>query len=85
MGRFTVTYDVVTHESAEYGEVAESGFESTGGWKHDDPDYLTLKACLSACGLPLHTRSGVHNDGKYQIFNGMPTCNLSTLYMNDES
>lgn len=51
MVRFTVTYDVVTHESAECGDVAASGFVSPGYWKHDDPAYLTLKECLSACGL----------------------------------
>ena len=51
MVRFTVTYDIVTHDSAEYGDVAESGFASSGCWKHDDPAYLTLRECLSACGL----------------------------------
>ena len=51
MARFTVTYDVVTHESAEHGDVEKSGFASPGYWRHDEPAYLSLKECLSACGL----------------------------------
>lgn len=33
MTRFRVTYDIVTPESAEHGDTAESGFVIAGGWK----------------------------------------------------
>ncbi len=35
--RFLVTYDIVTYESAEHGDVAESGFVTPGGWRDADP------------------------------------------------
>tara|TARA_Y100000310_G_scaffold343680_1_gene452446 strand:- start:2546 stop:2860 length:315 start_codon:yes stop_codon:yes gene_type:complete len=34
----TITFDVVTHESAEHGDVEESGFYAPGGWKSEDAD-----------------------------------------------
>jgi hypothetical protein len=40
---FRVTYDVVTEESAEHGDFAESGFYSRGGWKHSDSSEWTLR------------------------------------------
>ena len=46
MAKFTVTYDIVTPESAEYGDVSESGFASPGGWKHDDRAELSLREAL---------------------------------------
>ncbi len=33
MPRFTVTYEIVTPESAENGDYAELGFVLSGGWK----------------------------------------------------
>ncbi len=51
-GHFTVTYDVVTEESAEYGDSAESGFASPGGWKTEDrPEPLTLREAIRAAGF----------------------------------
>jgi len=47
MGKFTVTYEVVTPESAADGEASESGFADTGGWKYQEPASLTLKECLT--------------------------------------
>jgi hypothetical protein len=32
--KFHVTYDIITHESAEQGDYAESGFVTPGGWKY---------------------------------------------------
>lgn len=50
-GHFTVTYDVVTPESAEYGDAAERGFASPGGWKQEDrPEPVTLREALRAAG-----------------------------------
>jgi hypothetical protein len=36
--RFSVTFDVATPESAEYGDFSESGFASPGGWRRVTPD-----------------------------------------------
>jgi len=47
---FRVTYEVVTEESAEEGDYAESGFYSRGGWKHDDPSDWTLHDLVSQFG-----------------------------------
>ena len=47
---FRVTYDIVTPESAEQGDTAESGFYSRGGWKHDDPSDWTLREVVSEFG-----------------------------------
>lgn len=33
MTRFRVTYDIVTPESAEHGDIAEGGFMLPGGWR----------------------------------------------------
>jgi hypothetical protein len=48
---FCVTYDIVTPESAEVGDVAESGYYSRGGWKHDNPSEWTLQEIVSEFGL----------------------------------
>src|SRR5262245_63197542 len=32
---FTVTYDIVTPESAEHGDCAEQGYVTPGGWHYD--------------------------------------------------
>jgi hypothetical protein len=33
---FRVTYDIVTYESAEHGDVEEMGFVQPGGWRTED-------------------------------------------------
>lgn len=50
MTSFRVTYDVVTPESAEQGDTADSGYYSRGGWKHDDPSDWTLHEVVSQFG-----------------------------------
>jgi hypothetical protein len=55
---FRVTYDIVTEESATDGDVAESGFYSRGGWKHDDPSEWTLHDVVSEFG-----RNGLQDGG----------------------
>ncbi len=57
---FHVTYDVVTEESAEQGDYAESGFYSRGGWKHDDPSEWTLREVVSEFG-----RNSLENNGSW--------------------
>jgi hypothetical protein len=47
---FHVTYDSVTEESAENGDIESSGFCSPHGWKHDDPADLSLREVLSIVG-----------------------------------
>jgi len=51
VAKFRVTYEIVTPESAEDGEAAESGYASPGGWKHDDPADLTLREAIRVCGF----------------------------------
>lgn len=52
--RFTVTYDIVTSESAEDGDVAEAGFVCPGGWRFgadEDADVaVTLRDALRLVG-----------------------------------
>ena len=53
MALFTVTYDVVTHESAEQGDVADSGFYTPSGEQQsadDTPAKWTLRDVVSHFG-----------------------------------
>lgn len=53
MQKFQVTYEIVTHESAESGEAAESGFIMPGLWRFaaDDPGpvEMDLRSALKLC------------------------------------
>lgn len=60
MTPFRVTYDVVTPESAEHGNVAESGYFFRGGWRHDDPSEWTLREIVSQFG-----RKSLENSGSW--------------------
>lgn len=40
MKSVTVTYEIVTPESAEHGDAAERGFYQPGGWHYPTPDGL---------------------------------------------
>jgi hypothetical protein len=61
--RFRVTYDITTPESAEQGDLADSGFAHPGGWKFpaDDPGphEMTLREAIEACGLYPSRRGGL--------------------------
>ena len=46
--RFAITYEIVTPESAADGDVAERGFCSPGGWKHEDRAMHTLRDAIHA-------------------------------------
>src|SRR5262245_15611974 len=52
--RFRVTYDIVTPESAEDGDVADAGWAGPGGWKFavDDPGphELSLREAIYTAG-----------------------------------
>lgn len=51
--QYTMTYDKVTPESAEDGDVSERGFMTPGGWEHPIPDGLVgdeFKAWCDAQG-----------------------------------
>lgn len=50
MAPLRVTYDIVTPDSAEQGDYAESGYYSRGGWKHTDPSSWTLHEVVSEFG-----------------------------------
>lgn len=43
---FHVTYEIVTTESSEHGDVAESGYAMPGGWQHE----LKPGVCGNAAG-----------------------------------
>lgn len=57
---FSVTYDVVTAESAEHGDFAEGGFYSEGGWKHEDRSEWSLRSLVSHFG-----RGGFEDSGTW--------------------
>lgn len=67
MIRFKVTYDVVTPESAENGDVAESGFAYPGGWRFAADDHtvepMSLRDALSACGRSVSRYGAGFEDG----------------------
>lgn len=55
MKAFRVTYDIVTSESAEQGDYAESGFVLPGGWHVDvttpDATRMDLRSAVALVGL----------------------------------
>jgi hypothetical protein len=60
MTPFRVTYDVVTPESAEHGDVADSGYYARGGHQcgHDEPSQWTLHEVVSEFGRHSFEDSG---------------------------
>lgn len=54
MPKFTVTYDIVTHESAEDGDIEEGGFICPGGWRFgptEDADVtMSLREAVGLMG-----------------------------------
>lgn len=47
MGKFRVTYEIVTHESAEHGDAESRGYVQPGEWRTDDAgDGLTLREAM---------------------------------------
>lgn len=79
MGKFRVTYDIVTPESAEQGDVAERGFCSPGGWKHDDVAELSLREALSAAGFRSTSRYGAgFEDGGSSFYTVDPDLDYRT-------
>lgn len=52
MPGFYVTYEIVTPESAEYGDAEEHGWLSPGGWRTDDrPPPISLREAVQLVGL----------------------------------
>lgn len=49
---FSVTYDIVTPESAEHGDAAERGWVHPGGWHSmaDDPSKMSLREAIDLVG-----------------------------------
>jgi hypothetical protein len=62
MGRFRVTYEIITPESAEHGDCAESGYVEPLGWKfqpgNESPEGLTLREATNLV-------SCVENSGRW--------------------
>lgn len=58
MGKWRVTYDVVTPESAENGDFAEIGYAAPGGWKfplihgeeREAPPVMSLREAVNLAG-----------------------------------
>jgi hypothetical protein len=52
--QFRVTYDIVTPESAEDGEAAESGYVEPGAWHYavgkESPEGMSLREARGLCG-----------------------------------
>lgn len=46
---FTVTYEIITPESAEHGDAAERGYVAPGEWRDDDPQPMSLREALQLC------------------------------------
>lgn len=46
MSRFTVTYEIVTPESAEHGDAAERGFVAPGQWHDTEPAEMSLREAI---------------------------------------
>ena len=47
---FTLTYEIVTPESAEYGDAAERGFRDERGNRYAEPVAVPLRAALNTLG-----------------------------------
>ena len=60
MPKFTVTYEVVTPESAEHGDFAEIGFMQSGGWQHE---ISTVEMARDREALEFDLRSAVNMIG----------------------
>ena len=43
---FTVTYEIVTPESAEIGDAEERGYVAPSGWHDSEPARMTLREAL---------------------------------------
>ena len=57
---FTMTYEVLTPESAEYGDVADRGYCDEYGNRYDEPAAVSLRAALRTLG------SMEPNDSRYE-------------------
>jgi hypothetical protein len=47
---FTVTYEIVTPDSAEHGEAEEMGFVAPGQWRDSEPQLMSLREAMRLCG-----------------------------------
>jgi hypothetical protein len=52
MGKFRVTYEIITPESAEHGDAEERGYVLPGGWRTDDDGEadMTLRDAMRLAG-----------------------------------
>ena len=64
MRGISMTYDIVTPESAEYGDVAETGFAAPGGWTFPvrDEDGEVMSARKAGEGQPVWDETDVDED-----------------------
>lgn len=49
MSGFTVTYEIITQHSAQFGDAEERGFVAPGGWHVNEREEMTLRAALQLC------------------------------------
>jgi hypothetical protein len=60
---FTVTYSIVTAESAEVGDVADAGFVDAGEWRSAEPVQLRFAEAIALVGC-LHD---IGNGSFYEV------------------
>ena len=75
------TYDVVTPESAEYGDTSDAGFITPGYWKYSVDDYTReqWKPGTLASFISFARSLGIHDDGSADWFGSVdPAINYQT-------
>jgi hypothetical protein len=68
---FTVTYEIVTPDSAEHGEAEEMGFIAPGQWRDSEPQLMSLRDAMRLCGA-------VHDCGGAWAEHGGDRCDYRT-------
>jgi hypothetical protein len=68
---FTVTYEIVTPDSAEHGEAEEMGYVSPGQWHDEEPQPMTLREAIQLC-------SPTHDCGRWWAETGEDRCDYRT-------
>ena len=64
-GMFRVTFDIVTHESAEHGDVESRGFIMPGEWKVDVDSAEDYAAVTMTLREAMRLVSPIHDCGRW--------------------
>jgi hypothetical protein len=68
---FTVTYEIVTPDSAEHGEAEEMGYVSPGQWHDNEPTSMSLREAMQLC-------SPAYDCGRWWAETSEDRCDYST-------